>query len=276
MDTGSDVNMIKLSELQKDVRVDESTVYELTGINSRPVFTIGTVVLTIQLGSKDITATFQVMNDDFPIPEAGILGAPFLRENGVSINFRTSTLSIEVPSHQEPPEPQKIPQPIIIQPRSETLIPVVTDKEDGTTLLIHAQTIGEKGILLGNIVNNVKEGQILVSVINTSEDRIELCPLQLGDMQYEVWQESSVQLCRQPEKQERIENRVTKLVEALQMDHLNHEERASLLRICKKYQQLFHFEGEPLSFTTAIQHDIKVPEGTVPVNIRPYRLPYAH
>jgi len=66
------------------------------------------------------------------------------------------------------------------------------------------------------------------------------------------------------------------LTETIQMDHLNHEERASLLRICKKYQDLFHFEGEPLSFTTAIQHEIKIPEGTAPVNIRPYRLPYAH
>ncbi|KAF0702575.1 Retrovirus-related Pol polyprotein [Aphis craccivora] len=174
--------MIKLSELQKDVRVDESTVYELTGINSLPVFTIGTVVLTIQLESKNITATFQVMNDDFPIPEAGILGAPFLRENGVSIDFKTSTLSIEVSGHPESPEPQKVPQTIIIQPRSETLIPIVTNKEDGTTLLIHAQPIGEKGILLGNIVNKVNEGQILVSVINTSEDHIELCPPQLGDL----------------------------------------------------------------------------------------------
>jgi len=192
------------------------------------------------------------MNDDFPIPEAGILGAPFFRENGVSINFKTSTLLIEVSCHPESPEPPKVPQTIIIQPRSETLIPVVTDKEDGTTLLIHTQTIGEKGILLGNIVNNVNEGQILVSVINTSEDHIELCPPQLVDMQHEVWQESSVQLCKQPRNQEGTENRTTKLVEALQMDHLNHEERASLLRICKRYQELFHFEGEPLSLTTAI------------------------
>lgn len=60
------------------------------------------------------------------------------------------------------------------------------------------------------------------------------------------------------------------------MDHLNLEERASLLRICKKYQKLFHFEEEPLSLTTAIQHDIKVPEGVASVNIRPYRLPYPH
>ncbi|XP_026819375.1 uncharacterized protein LOC113558052 [Rhopalosiphum maidis] len=86
------------------------------------------------------------------------LGAPFLRDNGININFRTSTLSTESPN-PEPPEPQ------IIQPRSETLIPVLTDKEDGTTLIIHAQNIGEKGIVSGNIVNHVKDGQILVSLI---------------------------------------------------------------------------------------------------------------
>ncbi|XP_026819373.1 uncharacterized protein LOC113558051 [Rhopalosiphum maidis] len=269
VDTGSDVNMIKLSELKKNILVDETTIYKLTGINSQPVFTIGSVTLKIQLGTEDTIAVFQVTHDNFPISEAGILGAPFLRDNGININFRTSTLSTESPN-PEPPEPQ------IIQPRSETLIPVLTDKEDGTTLIIHAQNIGEKGIVSGNIVNHVKDGQILVSVINTSEDPIELFPPRLGGVQHEIFRESGAYVCHQIEEQKVKESRKKRLTETIRMDHLNHEERASLLRICKKYQDLFHFEGEPLSFTTAIQHEIKIPEGTAPVNIRPYRLPYAH
>jgi len=35
-------------------------------------------------------------------------------------------------------------------------------------------------------------------------------------------------------------------------------------------------DGQPLPCTTAIQNEIKVPVETAPVNIRPYRLPYAH
>jgi len=69
---------------------------------------------------------------------------------------------------------------------------------------------------------------------------------------------------------------MTEISQIIQTDHLNHEERASLLRVCRKYQDLFHLEGDPLPFITAIQHEIKVPEETAPVNIRPYRLPYAH
>jgi len=93
VDTGSDVNMIKLSELKKNILVDETTIYKLTGINSQPVFTIGSVTLKVQLGTEDTTAVFQVTHDNFPISEARILGAPFLRDNGININFRTSTLS---------------------------------------------------------------------------------------------------------------------------------------------------------------------------------------
>jgi len=264
--------MIKLSELKKNILVDETTVYKLTGINSQPVYTIGSVVLRIQLGTKDTTAVFQVTHDNFPIAEAGILGAPFLRDNEININFRTSTLSIDSPNH---PEPRESVPTIIIQPRSETLVPVLTDVEDKTTLIIHSQSIGKKGILIGNTVNHVRGGQILVSVVNPSEDTIEFLPPQLGDVQHDILKESAY-LCKQTGEQQKEDSRITRLTSVIQTEHLNSEERASLLRICKKYQDIFHFEGEPLSFTTAIQHDIKIPEDTAPVNIKPYRLPYAH
>ncbi|KAL4101311.1 hypothetical protein QTP88_021331 [Uroleucon formosanum] len=240
--------MIKLSELKKDILVDETTVYKLTGINSQPVYTIGSVVLRIQLGTKDTTAVFQVTHDNFPIAEAEILGAPFLRDNEININFRTSTLSIDSPNHPEPRE--SIPT-ITLQPRSETLVPVLTDVEDRTTLIIHSQNIGKKGILMGNVVNHLR------------------------DVQHDILKES-VYPCNHTGEQQEEDSRIARLTRVIQTEHLNSEERASLLRICKKYQDIFHFEGEPLSFTTAIQHDIKTPEGTAPVNIRPYRLPYAH
>lgn len=88
--------------------MDETSIYKLSGINSQPVFTIGLVALRVQLGTKVTIAMFQVRHDNFPISEAGILGAPFFRDNEININFRTSTLSIEPLNHTEPPEPQKL------------------------------------------------------------------------------------------------------------------------------------------------------------------------
>lgn len=142
--------MIKPPQLKKDIPVDGSTILELTGINSLPVFTIGSVVLGIQLRANITTALFQVMYDNFLISETGVLGAPFLRDNGAFLDFKTSTLSIVFSEPSEPPEPQKVPIALIIQSRTETLVPVQTDEEDGTTLLIHTQNIGMEGILVGN------------------------------------------------------------------------------------------------------------------------------
>jgi len=135
VDTESDVNIIKLSELRKEVLINEKIIYELKGINSQPVFTIGSVVLKVQLGTKQKDAEFQVVHDNFPITELGILGAPFFNYNGISINIRNSSLSTEDPKNPEnlasPEPPESVVSPIIltIQPRSETLIPILTERK---------------------------------------------------------------------------------------------------------------------------------------------------
>ncbi|KAL4092464.1 hypothetical protein QTP88_026965 [Uroleucon formosanum] len=126
--------------------------------SARSVQQVQSAVL-IQLRMEQINVEFQVVHDNFPIREAGILGTPFFRDNGININFRTSSLSIENPEYSENSEnPENLENP------------------------------------------------------------------------------------EPPEK-------------------------------C---QDLFHLEGEALPSTTAIQYEIKVPEKAAPVNIRPYRLPYAH
>jgi len=134
----------------------------------------------------------------------------------------------------------------------------MTDKEDDITLILHAQTIGEERVLLlGNFVNSVRDGQILVPVLNPSGNSIEFLPPQLAKVQYDLFEGARVHLCSDSVEQSNKENRMKKLAQIIQTDHLNHEERASLWGVCKKYQYLFHLEGDALKFTTAIQHDIK-------------------
>lgn len=97
----------------------------------------------------------------------------------------------------------------------------------------------------------------------------------MDSLQHNIFEGASVNLCLNT-VQPSTENRPSELLKTIKTDHLNHEEKTSLFRVCKKYQDLFHREGDPLSFTTAIHHEIKTPKGAAPVNIRPYRLPYAH
>jgi hypothetical protein len=64
----------------------------------------------------------------------------------------------------------------------------------------------------------------------------------------------------------------------LRLDHLNSEERVSILNICEEYNDLFHLPGDKLTCTSTIEHAIPTP--TVyphrAINVKPYRIPEIH
>ena len=62
----------------------------------------------------------------------------------------------------------------------------------------------------------------------------------------------------------------------MRTQHLNAEEKQSLQYICEEYGDLFHLEGEPLTSTAAVKHEINTRADTASVNVRPYRLPNKH
>jgi hypothetical protein len=47
-----------------------------------------------------------------------------------------------------------------------------------------------------------------------------------------------------------VAGRLSRLREQLRTDHLNDEERVSLVKICKEYNDIFHFSGDTLTCTT--------------------------
>jgi len=62
----------------------------------------------------------------------------------------------------------------------------------------------------------------------------------------------------------------------LRTDHLNSEEKLAIQRICEEYQDVFYYEGEPLTCTSTVAHEINTRTDAAPVNVRPYRLPEKH
>jgi hypothetical protein len=59
---------------------------------------------------------------------------------------------------------------------------------------------------------------------------------------------------------------------------LNSEERASLVRICEEYNDVFWLSVDKLTFTTAAEHAIPTPvvDPTRGINTKPYRIPEVH
>jgi hypothetical protein len=74
------------------------------------------------------------------------------------------------------------------------------------------------------------------------------------------------------------ETRLSKLCKELRTDHLNSEERVSLIRICEKYNDVFHLPGDKLIYTTVTEHAILTPtaDPTGGINTKSYRIPEVH
>jgi len=71
-------------------------------------------------------------------------------------------------------------------------------------------------------------------------------------------------------------NRIALLHEALRTDHLNKEEKSSLLSIYNDYSDILFLDGDKIRATTAIAHEIRTSEAVQPINDKPYRLPQRH
>jgi hypothetical protein len=73
-------------------------------------------------------------------------------------------------------------------------------------------------------------------------------------------------------------DRLSKLHHELRIEHLNSEERVSLIKICEEYNDVFHLTGDKPTFTKATEHTIPTPtvDPTRGINTKPYRIPQVH
>lgn len=70
-------------------------------------------------------------------------------------------------------------------------------------------------------------------------------------------------------------SRVNDVLARLRTDHLNPEEQANLKTLCAQYADVFYIEGEPLTFTNKIKHNIRTHD-EIPVYTKSYRYPFVH
>lgn len=264
LDTGSELNLIKLNKLQDDIMVESTKIYTMQGISDKLVDTLGSTILTVSLDNENYETEFQVVDSSFPIIGDGILGNPFLRANMLIIDVGKEELT------------SKSEEIHTIPARSELIIPIQVDTNDqsGQNVLIHAQELN-KNILCGNVLNVIKNKQILVNVMNPTEVSQEIIIPKLTDLSHEVFDIVSINNTRTVKKYNNTGNRIQILNETLNCDHMNHEEKEAILEVCSEYSDIFFLEGDTINCTEAVQHEIKTPSGTQPIYQKPYRLPYA-
>lgn len=239
--------------------------HQLQGISDQLVRTIGSTQLTINFGTNSRTFEFHVVPSSFPTPQDGIIGKPFLTDNQVVINIGKGEVSI--------PEETNM----VLLARSEQIIPVKVNNQqlESQQVLIHAQTLGEN-ISCGNVLNNVTNQQVLISIINTSDCQETLKIPTLEDMSFEMVNESTIFTVNNiRQKTYNSSDRLKLLKESLRVDHMTTEEREATQELCSEFSDIFHLDGDKISCTDAVYHEINTPSTSQPIYQKPYRLPYA-
>jgi len=94
VNSGSDLNFIKLSALKDDVMVHEPTEYILTGITGHVFQSLEMVELTQIIKQEKRKALFQVVESSFSVPHEGILGKLFIIGMETVIDYQRKELML--------------------------------------------------------------------------------------------------------------------------------------------------------------------------------------
>jgi hypothetical protein len=161
----------------------------------------------------------------------------------------------------------------MLKARSENLVKLPTTCK-GQGLISRRQT--KPGIYMAESLTREIEGASISSIVNTLEEDITVVVPLVEVEEIEEPFQSEAMIFATPLTED--EARLSKLHKDLRMDHLNSEEKVSLIRICEECNDVFHLPGNKLTFTTAAEHVILIPtiNPTRGINTKTYRIREIH
>jgi len=163
VDSGSGPNIIKKDSLTFNTMVDENEILKLSGITAHHVTTLGQARIDI-LGCPVV---FHLVENDFPIPQNGILGSDFFKQFQVNVNYQQNCLEwedINIPF--EPREDNE--ETLIIPGRAISQMHIKIANPELKEGYVPRLNVIE-GIYLGNALVTVRDKKEYLQVINTNE-----------------------------------------------------------------------------------------------------------
>lgn len=312
LDTGADISLIKLSKLKDETLCYEDQQITLKGIDHNelsPIKTICYVYLNIQIENKKINHCFHVVPDTFPISFDGLIGNDFIKKFKVQINYLDNILKFQdsqIPlCHIESPikidNSTPIPKSylnssnesstsfsntessinsnqIILNPRSETVVKIKIINSHLKEGICPDINILDDVVLCPSIVKVIDEDYALTTILNSSEKHVKIDQLEILLEPLPSIENKSLSInsiSNSQVEQNSSSNRLNKIASLLRTDHLSEEEKSSLIQICHEYNHIFFIDGDKLSYTDAVMHEIHT-ENSIPINTKSYRYPEIH
>lgn len=274
VDCGSQVNLIKEGFIKDNVEIDKHKLLSLHGIESGTVRTLGLLRLCI-LGQ---CVEFHLVSETFPISQDGLLGAPFLRDQSVRIDFPQKILmcqNICVPFNDY--------ETVTVFPRTCTPFKIrIANPEIKNGYISRLKA--KDGIYLGDAVVTNDRGYAYLKCFNTTDEEVDLIvptlPLEEfsenpNEMIDYLGNDATCFNINYSSETSKQLTRAKRVRELLRLDHLNQVERESIESLVEQSADRFQIPDEPLEATTYAQHEIHTTDN-VPIHTKQYRFPPAH
>ena len=285
LDTGSDASLIKLRALHEDLRVDTDEVIKVSGIAEKEIMTLGTV----QIYFTNKPTKFHVMYD-LPIEADALIGKPYFREEKAEISFNHNTMVTQ--SDPIKPKPFLDTNPHLtnkvlttgankifrIKARSRQPIEIeIKTKDLKEGYLPRVST--PRGIYLGEAIVSQDNGHCHVMAINTLSEDVEF-NLEAQEIQPFHYcspnDESDLEDATSTDPEVvPPEDRVSAILAALRLDHLNDQEKNHVCELVEEFPNLYKLPGDKLQCTDRVYHRIPTTDD-LPINTKQYRFPVVH
>lgn len=279
IDTGANVSLIKLPKLKLTKSTyNPSETLVLNGLSANsPISTIGSIKMPLQIYDQTFDVKFHIVKVDSNLPFDGLIGNDYLKNQEATICFKKNQLKINsVPCpipifHNSNPSNSKV---YYLNPRSETIIEVDILNKDISQGICPEIRICE-GVYLAKALLKVSNNKALTTILNTNEKKVEIKHIKLFLEPFEQEQSIFLNIDENSNPNPNLSDRVKLLKENLRLDHLNNEEKSSILDICLEYNDIFFLPNDTLTATKSVKHKITVTDPT-PINSKIYRYPEIH
>lgn len=179
----------------------------------------------------------------------------------------TPNIKIRINYHSSPPSTNCV----IVQPRSEQVIKInIQNIKEGDVIVPYTKI---QDMEIPECITKVHNYQAICSILNPSNSQISIDSLE--SIKVEKFDEYEIPTKNYSNFNNLNFEKYKFDVSMVRTEHMNSEEREVIIKLLKDYSDIFHIEGNQLTFTSKIKHSIKTSD-EIPVYTKSYRYPEVH
>lgn len=271
IDTGASQSLINpeiLKNKKVNCKIKNETHFIKTAHATSKHKKVAYVTLPKNIFKKDITHKFLIFNFDSDFE--GLLGLDLLGPLNCKIDMKNKILHTENASI---PIRDDIKSFSKLEPRCEQVVNFLCKQEEGDYFL--ERKITKNGLIFPAALVTVKNGNLLTTVVNESENEVLLkrnnnCNLHLHKLNPKKKNGNYVHQINTMEIDEELDEIRKQNLNNLRTSHMNDEEKRQITKLCYNYRDIFHCEEIPLTFTHEIKHQLRLTDDK-PIYVRNYR-----